>query len=95
MATGGHEKARIMLNLLKDACAELTGIFRVSGRADEPGQEHKQVRRTPLFREIVRRIQEDLQTALAASPAQYASLQKEYEQHTIIPREYAGALLEY
>ena len=83
----------IMLNLLKDACVELTGISRAAGR--NVGQEQPEVHRTPLFREIVRKIQKDLRTALSASPVEYASLQKEYEQHTIIPREYAGALLEY
>ena len=55
-----------MLNLLKDACVELTGISRAAGR--NVGQEQPEVHRTPLFREIVRKIQKDLRTALSASP---------------------------
>ena len=40
-------------------------------------------------------IQKDLKTARTATPNQFLSLRKEYEQYTIIPKEYATALLEY
>ena len=54
-----------------------------------------QVRKTSLFQEIVMHVQNDLQTALLAAPAEYEALRKEYGQYTIIPEQYAARMLEY
>ena len=58
-------------------------------------QAMKQVHLTSLFQQIIYHIQKDLKTARTATPNQFLSLRKEYEQYTIIPKEYATALLEY
>ena len=53
-----------------------------------------QVRKTSLFQEIVMHVQNDLQTALLAAPAEWETLRKEYGQHTILPERYAARMLE-
>lgn len=84
-----------MLNLLEDACIELTGTPLRSNMAGDFEKAMGQVRQTPLFRDIIRHIRTDLKTALTASPEDFAALQEEYSQHTILPAEYAAELLEY
>ncbi len=84
-----------MLNVLEDACTELTDTPYRSNAAGDMERAMEQVRQTPLFRDIVRRIQTDIKTALTTTPSQLDALQKEYSQHTILAPQYAKALLEY
>lgn len=84
-----------MLDLLEDACIELTKTPLRSNLTQDFIEAIKQVHLTPLFRQIIYHIQKDLKTALNAIPNQFLSLKEEYRQYTIIPKEYATALLEY
>ena len=80
-----------MLNILEDACTALAGG---SDRATTL-EDLEQVHLTPLFRQIVANIQQDLHTARSAAPDQCAALREEYRQYTILPEAYAARLLEY
>ncbi len=84
-----------MLHLLEEACIELTKTSLRSNSTQDFMQAMKQVHLTSLFQQIIYHIQKDLKTAWTATPNQFLSLRKEYEQYTIIPKEYATALLEY
>ncbi len=84
-----------MIDMLGDICIELTDTALVSNRGDDLEKAMTQVRKTSLFQEIVVHVQNDLQTALLASSAEYEALRKEYGQYTIIPEQYAARLLEY
>ena len=84
-----------MLDMLEDACIELTDTTLVSNRGDDLEKAITQVHKTSLFQEIVMYVQNDLQTALLAAPAEYEALRKKYGQYTIIPARYAARLLEY
>ena len=84
-----------MLDMLEDACIELTDTTLVSNRGDDLEKTMIQVHKTSLFQEIVMYVQNDLQTALLAAPAEYEALRKKYGQYTIIPARYAARLLEY
>lgn len=84
-----------MLDFLEDVCIELTDTMLVSNRGADLEKAMTQVRKTSLFQEIVMHVQNDLQTALLAAPAEYEALRKEYGQYTIIPKRYAARLLEY
>lgn len=54
----------------------------------------ERVSQTPLFRQVVERIQNGLKAALSAVPEQYPALREEYRRYTILPEEYAAKLLE-
>ena len=82
-----------MLELLDDACIELTGTPCPSNGAWNYLNALKEVHLTPLFRQIVSHIQHDLQTARTALPEQYGALREAYREKTILPEEYAGAFL--
>ncbi|MCI9375917.1 MAG: hypothetical protein HFF85_05930 [Oscillibacter sp.] len=82
-----------MLELLDDACIELTGTPCPSNEAGNYLNALKEVHLTPLFRQIVSHIQHDLQTARTALPEQYGALREAYREKTILPEEYAGAFL--
>lgn len=82
----------IMLSILEDACIGLTIIPRPD---DMESREEAltQVHRSTLFQEIVRHVQNSVQTALNAAPDTYDSLRHDYSQYTILPEKYASALL--
>lgn len=82
-----------MLELLDDACIELTGTPCPSNGAGNYLNALKEVHLTPLFRQIVSHVQHDLQTARTALPEQYGALREAYREKTILPEEYAGAFL--
>ena len=82
-----------MLELLDDACIELTGTPCPSNEAGNYLNALKEVHLTPLFRQIVSHVQHDLQTARTALPEQYGTLREAYREKTILPEEYAGAFL--
>lgn len=84
-----------LLTLLEDACIELTNTPKLSDRAADLEKACTLVHRTPLFQQIVKRIQESLNAALTAAPKQYAALREEYRKNTILPKKYAADLLEY
>ena len=84
-----------MLNALEDAGIELTNTPCRSSMANDFQEAMTKVRQTPLFQDIIKCIQTDLKTALAATPDDIAALQAEYKKHTILPKKYAKALLEY
>ena len=83
-----------MLNMLADASIELTGTPLPSNKAADVMNAWEQVSQTPLFRQVVERIQNGLKAALSAVPEQYLALREEYRQYTILPEEYAAKLLE-
>ncbi len=84
-----------MLNLLDDACMELTGTPCPSSRARDILKAMEEVHLTPLYRQIISHIQQDLLAARTAVPEAYASLRETYRKETILPEEYAAAFLEY
>lgn len=84
-----------MLDMMEDVCIGLTDTPVVSNRGTDLEKAMTQVRKTSLFQEIVMHVQNDLQTALLAAPAEYEALRKEYGQYTIIPEQYAAQMLEY
>lgn len=49
----------------------------------------------PPLQEITQSVQSDLRRARSAKPEVFASLQKEYLEYTIVPKEYAEKLLDY
>lgn len=98
----------IMIGILEDACVGLIGASRssdtYSANATETLTEKAltetsakqvtaQVHCSPLFQGIVQNVQNCLQTALNASPDTFESLHYECSQYTILPKEYASALL--
>ena len=83
-----------MLNMLANASIELTGTPLPSNKAADVMNAWEQVSQTPLFRQVVERIQNGLKAALSAVPEQYLALREEYRQYTILPEEYAAKLLE-
>lgn len=84
-----------MLDMLEDVCIYLTDTPVASNRGADLEEAMAQVRKTSLFQEIVMHVQNDLQTALLAAPAEWEALRKEYGQHTILPEQYAARMLEY
>ena len=84
-----------MLNMLADASIELTSTPLSSSKAADVMNAWEQVSQTPLFRQVVERIQNGLKAALSAVPEQYPALREEYRQYTILPEEYAAKLLEF
>ncbi|MBO5146219.1 MAG: hypothetical protein J6C19_11910 [Lachnospiraceae bacterium] len=84
-----------LLTLLEDACIELTDTPKLSDRAVDLQKACSLVHQTPLFRQIVKNIQNSLKTALTAEPGQFAALREEYRNNTILPKEYAADLLKY
>lgn len=95
----------IMISILEDACVGLIGASRsfdthsanatetLTGKALTKESAIAQVHRSPLFQGIVKNVHNCLQTALNASPDTFASLHHKYSQCTILPQEYASALL--
>ena len=83
-----------MLNMLADASIELTGTPLQSNKAVDVMNAWEQVSQTPLFRQVIERIQNGLKAALSAVPEQYPALREEYRRYTILPKEYAAKLLE-
>ena len=84
-----------MLDMLEDVCIYLTDTPIASNRGADLEEAMAQARKTSLFQEIVMHVQNDLQTALLAAPAEWEALRKEYGQHTILPERYAARMLEY
>ncbi len=84
-----------MLDMLEDVCIYLTDTPIASNRGADLEEAMAQARKTSLFQEIVMHVQNDLQTALLAAPAEWETLRKEYGQHTILPERYAARMLEY
>lgn len=84
-----------MLDMLEDACIELTDTILVSNRGTDLEAAMTQVRKTSLFQQIVMHVQNGLHTALLAASAEYEALRKEYGQYTFIPEQYAARLLAY
>lgn len=83
------------LSMLEDVCIYLTDTPVASNRGADLEEAMAQVRKTSLFQEIVMHVQNDLQTALLAAPAEWEALRKEYGQYTILPERYAARMLEY
>lgn len=83
-----------MLNMLADAGIELIGMPLSESKAADVMNAWEQISQTPLFRQVVERIQNGLKAALSAVPEQYPALREEYRQYTILPEEYAAKLLE-
>lgn len=83
-----------MLNMLADAGIELIGMPLSESKAADVMNAWERVSQTPLFRQVVERIQNGLKAALSAVPEQYPALREEYRQYTILPEEYAAKLLE-
>ena len=81
--------------MLEDVCIYLTDTPVASNRGADLEEAMAQVRKASLFQEIVMHVQNDLQTALLAAPAEWEALRKEYGQHTILPERYAARMLEY
>lgn len=75
--------------LLEVICSWLPGLIVASDRRADLEKSH-----TLLIQEIVMHVQNDLQTALLATPAEYEALRKEYGQYIIIPEQYAALMLE-
>lgn len=84
-----------MLNGLNDACIDFAGVECPSSYAKDVIKAMEDVYETPLFRSVVLQIQKGLKAALDAVPEDYAKLREEYRQYSIIPQEFAGALMEY
>lgn len=83
-----------MLNMLADAGIELIGMPLSESKAADVMNAWERVSQTPLFRQVVERIQNGLKAALSAVPEQYPALREEYRRYTILPEEYAAKLLE-
>lgn len=83
-----------MLNMLVDVFIDLTDTPLQSNKAVDVMNAWEQVSQTPLFRQVIERIQNGLKAALSAVPKQYPALREEYRQYTILPKEYAAKLLE-
>lgn len=84
-----------MLNLLEDACIDLTNTPCLSYMVIDRERALDQVYQTPLFQQIIRHFQVSLKTAITATPQQFSFLRSKYQQYTIIPEKYAKDLLEY
>lgn len=84
-----------MLNGLSDACLEFTDVECKSNRAKDVIPAFQEVYVTPLFQSIVCKVQKSLKDAIEAKKEDYEALRKEYQQYTILPEEYAAALLEF
>ncbi|MDE7326725.1 MAG: hypothetical protein K2N63_10670 [Lachnospiraceae bacterium] len=84
-----------IIHLLKDACIELTHTPRPSSSASNQPKAEQQLHCTPLFRELIKHIQDDLQLALTDNMVDLFALKQAYTHHTILPQEYAQKLLEY
>lgn len=84
-----------LVNILQDACVELTGTPMPSSRARDVEAAFEQVTQTELFRGVIAQIQKGLKAALSAQPGKYAALREEYRQATLLPARYAAELLEY
>lgn len=84
-----------MMNILEDACTQLTGVPARSHLVGDCLTALEQVHQAPLFQQMVADVQGDLKAALSAPPDRYAALREEYRQHTILPAGYAPRLLEY
>lgn len=82
-----------MLNMLADAFIDLTDTPLPSNKASDVMNAQEQVYQTPLFRQLIERIQNGLKAALSATSEQYLALREEYRQYTILPEEYAAKLL--
>lgn len=83
-----------MLNMLVDVFIDLTDTPLQSNKAVDVMNAWEQVSQTPLFRQVIERIQNGLKAALSAVPEQYPALREEYRRYTILPKEYAAKLLE-
>lgn len=75
-------------------CKRLASAIVASNRGVDLEKSMTQVHNS-LAWEIVMYVQNDLQTALLAAPAEYEALRKEYAQYTIIPEQYAAWMWEY
>lgn len=84
-----------MLDILEDACTELAGISVCTEQGSRYKEMADQVYAAPLFQQLVAGIQDDLKTAIAALPEEYAALREAYSSRTILPAQYAAALVEY
>ena len=80
--------------ILVAVCERLASAIVASNRGVDLEKSMTQVYNS-LSREIVMYVQNDLQTALLAAPAEYEALRKEYAQYTIIPEQYAAWMWEY
>ena len=83
----------IMLSILENACVGLTHTPFSSNTNEYWERTMVQVHRSPLFQGIIMCIQNSLHTALNAAPDTFECLHHEYSQYTILPEEYASALL--
>ena len=80
--------------ILVAVCERLASAIVASNRGVDLEKSMTQVHNS-LAWEIVMYVQNDLQTALLAAPAEYEALRKEYAQYTIIPEQYAAWMWEY
>lgn len=80
--------------ILVAVCERLASAIVASNRGVDLEKSMTQVHNS-LAWEIVMYVQNDLQTALLAAPAEYEVLRKEYAQYTIIPEQYAAWMWEY
>ncbi len=78
-----------------DASIELIGMPLSSNKVADVMNAWERISQTPLFRQVIERIQNGLKAALSAVPEQYPVLREEYRQYTILPEEYAAKLLEF
>ena len=75
-------------------CGWLASAIVASNREADSEKSMTQVHNS-LAQKIVKYVQNDLQMALLAAPAEYEVLRKEYAQYTIIPEQYAAWMWEY
>ena len=83
------------LDFFPDVCIDLTNTPCPSNGAKDVLQALELVYQTPLFRQLVRLIQDTLKAALSATPEQYKSLREEYQKHGILPDEHAVNLIQF
>ena len=80
--------------ILETVCERLASAIVASNRKVDSEKSMIQVHNS-LAQKIVKYVQNDLQMALLAAPAEYEALRKEYAQYTIIPEQYAAWMWEY
>ena len=80
--------------ILETVCERLASAIVASNRKVDSEKSMIQVHNS-LAQKIVKYVQNDLQMALLAAPAEYEVLRKEYAQYTIIPEQYAAWMWEY
>ncbi len=78
-----------IMDVTLDMCVELTDTPVPSSKASDLEKVYEKVYKTPLFTGIIKNIQNDLKTALAADPSKYSDLRNKYRSLSIMPEEYA------